>query len=311
MPSRGIVERLAAGALLIHDGATGSELQRRGVDVNRGATSEELGVWSATANLEAPEVVQAVHEDYLRAGADIITRNNFYTTREMLKLIDEGDRWEEFTRRGGEIAVRARDAVNPEAYVAGGFAPPYKGDLRAEFGDQARVLAEVGVDFLLPEYMAGDTVLEDPIRDCITAIDVCAATGLPAFVGISNLTDDGTLFGGGTLEELAIALQGQPVAGLLLMCSFPAQISAGLPRLRGAFDGPIGCYAHLGYDRNPRFGESPDEPYYLIDRLGYTPERYAECALEWMQIGAQVIGGCCATGPDHIAALRGALGDKT
>ncbi len=89
MPSRDVVERLAGGEILIHDGATGSELQRRGVDVNRGATSEELGVWSATANLEAPEVVQAVHEDYLRAGADIITSNNFYTTREILKIIED------------------------------------------------------------------------------------------------------------------------------------------------------------------------------------------------------------------------------
>ena len=69
MPTQGIVERLAAGELLIHDGATGSELQRRGVDVNRGSTSDELGVWSATANLETPEVVRAVHEDYLRSGA--------------------------------------------------------------------------------------------------------------------------------------------------------------------------------------------------------------------------------------------------
>jgi homocysteine S-methyltransferase len=92
----------------------------------------------------------------------------------------------------------------------------------------------------------------------------------------------------------------------MLMCSYPAQISTGLPRLRKTFDGPIGCYAHLGYDKNPHWGE-PGEPYFLIDRLGYTPERYAECAVEWKQVGAQIIGGCCATGPDHIEALRRAL----
>ena len=305
MPSRDVTERLRAGELLIHDGATGSELQRRGVDLTRGATQEELGVWSATANLEAPEVVQAVHEDYLRAGADIVTSNNFYTTRAMLELIGDGDRWEEYTRRGGELAVTARDAVNPEAYVAGGISPPYKGDLRAEFGDQARVLAEVGVDFLLCEYMAGDTVLQDPITDCVTAVDVCAETGLPVFLGVCNLTDNGTLLGGQTCEQLAMALKGHPIAGLFLMCSFPAQISAALPRLRDAFDGPIGCYAHLGYERNPRFGETPEEPYYVYDNtLGYTPERYAECALEWKKVGAQVIGGCCATGPEHIEALH-------
>ncbi len=114
MPSREITERLAAGEVLILDGATGSELQRRGVDVNRGATQEELGVWSATANLEAPEVVQQIHEDYFRAGADIVTSNNFYTSRAMLTIIGEEDRWEEYTRRGGELAVAARNAANRE-----------------------------------------------------------------------------------------------------------------------------------------------------------------------------------------------------
>ena len=151
MPSRTIMDRLKDGELLLMDGGTGSEIQRRGVTVNKGSNNEQFGVWSASANIDAPGVVRAIHEDYLRAGADIIISNNFYTTSEKLKTIGAEDDWEEYTRRGGELAVDTRDNVNPEAYVGGGVSPPGSGDLRSQLEDQARVLAAAGVDFLLPE----------------------------------------------------------------------------------------------------------------------------------------------------------------
>ena len=320
MRSRGIVERLHAGEVLILDGGTGSELQKRGVNVNKGASTRRrsksavskeittgLGVWSAAANLDAPDVVRRVHEDYLKAGAEIITSNNFYTSRSMLALIGEQDRWEEYTRRGAELALEARDAVNPEAYVAGGFAPPQSGDLRKEFEDQSRVLARAGVDCLLLEYLGGDTVHESPIADCVTAVDACSATDLPVFLGLCNVTERGTMGYGDAFTALSAALEGHKVDGIFLMCSYPRAISASLPELRKAYRGPIGAYAHLGYDENPRFGSSPDEPYFVIDILEYTPERYAACAREWRGMGAQVIGGCCATDPEHIRAVRSVL----
>ena len=81
MPSTGILDRLKSGSSLLLDGGTGSELQRRGIDVLKGATAEGgLQAWSATANMEAPEAVREVHGDYLRAGADIIISNNFWTS---------------------------------------------------------------------------------------------------------------------------------------------------------------------------------------------------------------------------------------
>ena len=125
MPSQHIVDRLKSGASLLLDGATGSELQRRGIDVLKGATAEGgLQAWSATANIDAPEVVRQVHGDYLRAGADIIISNNFWTSPTRMEPIGLGDRWEEYARAAGENAIEARNAVNPEAYVAGGMAPP-------------------------------------------------------------------------------------------------------------------------------------------------------------------------------------------
>jgi homocysteine S-methyltransferase len=109
---------------------------------------------------------------------------------------------------------------------------------------------------------------------------------------------------GERLEDLADALQGHPVSAILLMCSRPNAVSAGLPRLRQGFDGPIGGYANIGYDMNPDFGTVPGEQRFKLDQSMYPPEQYAEFARTWLTMGAQIIGGCCATGPAHIEALR-------
>ena len=93
MPSRKIMDRLNAGDRLLLDGATGSEIQRRGADVLKGATADSgLQAWSATANIEYPDVVQQVHQDYLRVGADIILSNNFWTNSPRLERIGLSER---------------------------------------------------------------------------------------------------------------------------------------------------------------------------------------------------------------------------
>ncbi|MDA1347639.1 MAG: homocysteine S-methyltransferase family protein [Chloroflexi bacterium] len=139
MTRRDIVDRLRAGDVLVHDGATGTELEARGFDCNSGA-------WSATANLEAPDVLRAIHEDYLRAGADIITANNYCTDPSFLDRTGKGAQWRDFSKAGLEIALAARDSINPDAYVAGGISP--MGVLGQEFTERARLLADGGADFI-------------------------------------------------------------------------------------------------------------------------------------------------------------------
>ena len=301
MDRPGIVDRLRRGETLLMDGATGSELQRRGVDVSKGAKKGELGVWSASANVEAPDVVRGVHEDYYSAGADLVTSNSFWTNRPKLAMIGEEARWEEYTRAAGELAVGARDAVSPGSYVAGGIAPPGGDvDLCAEFEDQARVLAGAGVDVMLPEYVYS-------IEDAVVCVEACATSGLPVFLGICNVTPEGAMRSGESLEDLAAALRGRPVDAVLIMCTSPGDISAAMPRLRQVFDDAVGAYANVGYRINPNFGESADEKWHVFRDEGCPPERYAEFAAEWKEMGANVIGGCCATTPAHVEAIRPAV----
>ena len=284
------------------DGATGSELQRRGVDLSKGAKRGELGVWSASANVDAPDVVRGVHEEYYSAGVDLVTSNSFWTSRPKLAVIGEEARWEEYTRAAGELAVSVRDSVSPCSYVAGGIAPPGgDGDLRAEFEDQARVLADAGVDLMLPEYVAS-------IEEAVISVEACATSGLPVFLGICHISDEGSMRSGESLTALAAALRGRPVDAVLLMCSTPEAISASLlwvePKLRDAFECAVGAYANIGYRVNPDFDESSGLAWHVFKDEPYPPARYAEFAADWKEKGASIIGGCCATTPAHVEAIR-------
>jgi S-methylmethionine-dependent homocysteine/selenocysteine methylase len=316
MPARTVTDRLRQGDILLMDGGTGSELQRRGVEVLLGSNGDKLGPWSATANLDAPDVVQQVHQDYLRVGADVIISNNFRTTRTRLAPVGLGDRWTEYARAGGRLAVAARDAINPRAYVAGGVAAPGLGMLNGtpgtdvaimgrqayqqEFADHARILAETGIDVMLPEFV-------NFIEDCVAAVDACAEAGLPVWLGVPTVTTEGITRHGETMEDLGRALRGHPVDAVLLMCSSPEAVSATLPRLRQGFDGSIGAYPNVGY--NPmapvkgRVHLGPD----LLGARAHTPTRLAELAQEWIEMGAQIVGGCCATGPEHVMAMAVAV----
>ena len=316
---RNIVDRLKGGEVLLMDGGTGSELQRRGVDVLKGAT-DRLKAWSATSNIEDADVVQQVHQDYLRVGADIIISNNFWTTPSAMERIGLRDRWKEYAGAAADNAIRARDAGNPEAYVAGGMAAPTlharsESDapdieqmgadaFREEYVEHAQLLADAGADVILAEYIGY-------IEDCVAAVDACAESGSPVFLGVRHLQPDGTMQFDESLVDLAGALKGHPVDAVLIMCSNPEAASAGLPILRDAYDGPIGIYPNIGYNPTGPLVNRPQLTNQLrsagpdILQTGlYPPTRLAELAGEWKEAGAQIIGGCCATGPEHIMAMR-------
>ncbi len=318
MRNHDILSRLKRGETILLDGGTGSELQRRGVNVSKGASAEGgAGAWSAPAVEDAPGILREIHADYLRAGAEIITANSYNTNRGQLAHAGLAHKMEEFSRRAIEIAREARDAVAPEAFVAGAIAPtnrfptgwdparvPPADELQREWGDQVAALTAAGADHIVIESMRG-------VIHLLPAVKAAATSGLPVFLSV-HCTVDGIMESGETMADVVAALdrEGLSVDALLLMCSPPEAISATLPRLRAAFAGPIGAYANIGYKRAitteaPRF---PETQYHGINIGENTPEHYAGYARQWRAMGAQIIGGCCATTPAHIAALAPVVG---
>ena len=319
MPTQNIMERLEAGETLLMDGGTGSELQRRGVDVLKGAT-DILKAWSATSNIDNADVVRQVHQDYLRVGADIIISNNFWTTPSAMERIGLRDNWKSYARAAADNAVSARDAGNPGAYVAGGIAAPTlyfrlgidapdveqmgAEAFRAEYVEHAQILADAGADVILAEYVGY-------IADCVAAVDACAEIGLPVFLGVRHLHQDGKMQFGEDIRDLAAALEGHPVDAVLIMCSNPQAVTAGLPILADAFDGPVGAYPNIGYNptgplvnRPQLTNQLPSAGPDILQTSAYPPSALADLAAEWKEMGARIIGGCCATGPEHIMAMR-------
>ena len=291
------------GPLLL-DGGMGQELLRRGMKRKNHA------LWSANALLDEPELVQTVHEDYLRTGADIITTNTYSTSRERLEGADLGDQMDEINHAAGTLAEQAREAVGREALIAGSL-PPFRGSYRPDlvgdfeeiapkYREQAEILAP-HVDLFLCETMS----TADEARAAATG---AASTGKPVLVSwtvvedASEDADSVPLRSGESLEEALAAVADLPVEGFLLNCSPPESLTAAMPALRRLTDRPIGGYAN-GFEAIPggwreTVDGSPEK------RQDLSPAKYAEYVEQWLEDGAQIVGGCCEVGPEHIERLR-------
>ena len=108
----------------------------------------------------------------------------------------------------------------------------------------------------------------------------------------------------GVIRAACAGVERPRVDAVLAMCSTPELISASLPKLRAAFDGPVGAYANIGYKRPAGPVGTHKRQFHVIDATDYPPARYAEFGQEWLDMGAQIVGGCCASTPEHIEALR-------
>jgi S-methylmethionine-dependent homocysteine/selenocysteine methylase len=307
--------RLAEGELVIIDGGMGSQLQAEGVPMDEVA-------WSARANLERPDVVQRVHEAYIRAGAEVIIANTFAASRAALEPAGLGSRVAEANRNAVRAALRAREAAATRPVAVAGsmssFCPiamestapdaplgsPASEDPRfpglADFREQAALLAEAGADLIALEMIDGRGYGR-------AALQAAAETGLPIWLGVSPARrDDGTLGtlpelgDGGSFKDLLSALVDPALAAVTVMHADPGVTLDAIDVIRGHYAGPIGAYAETG-------GWQP--PNWIFD--GLTPDEYLQHAIAWADRGAQLIGGCCGTGPGHIQALAGGLGQRT
>ena len=291
--------RLDRGEVIILDGATGTELQRRGVPMHGFA-------WSAAALDTHPEVVRAVHEDYVRAGADVIITNTYATAPHVLEQAGLGEHVRALNTSAVDLAMAAREnagAGRPVA-VAGSISsfrvsvtPTAR--LEASYREQAGLLAEAGVDLIALEMMGA-------VDQAAPAIRAAVATGLPVWVGVScGRADDATVqfFDGSPLraglsEQLAL-LADLPAGetAVTVMHTLTEDTAPALEIVREHWSGTLGAYAHSGRWVDPEWA---------FERM-ISPEDYLGAARQWVAMGAQIVGGCCAIGPEYIRLLKEGL----
>jgi S-methylmethionine-dependent homocysteine/selenocysteine methylase len=288
-----LAARLARGSVLVLDGATGTELERRGVRTT-------LPLWSALALLEAPGAVEAIHRDYVEAGAEALTANTFRTHARSLAHAGLAERAGELCAAAVALAraAAASAAADRRVFVLGSAAPledcyrpdlvPGPRELEAEHALHAGHLARAGVDAILVETM-------NTVREAKAALAAALGAGRPALV--SFVCGAGArLLSGETLASAVEAVAPLAPLAVLVNCLPPRAVDACLPVL-AASGLPFGAYANLG-----RPG----------DEGGFTrsddclPEEFAAFGARWIERGARAVGGCCGTTPAHLRALAAA-----
>ena len=274
---------------LLLDGATGTELNRRGMDTG-------LPLWSANAltSNAGLKVLRQVHLDYLNAGADIITTNTFRTHRRV--LAGKGFSASELTWRA---VATARDAVaefGKPALVAGSLSTledcyrpdlvPSADECLDEHTERIDHLVKGGVDLLLIETM-------NSIREAVIAAKIARATGLPTWV--SFVCDEkGRILSGESLTQAAEALMPLGVQALGVNCMPAHTIAQPLNECRAVCGEtfPLMAYGNIGH---------VDDEQGWVNTDSTDPAGYLQHALTWP---AQIIGACCGSTPEHIRALK-------
>lgn len=284
-------DRLAQTRPLLMDGATGTELARRGMNLSAPG-------WSAAALWERPELLTQIHRDYVAAGAELITANTFRTHARNLQDAGRADQAEHWTRRAVELA---REAAGNQAYVAGSVAPledcyspqrtPEDAQLRTEHARMAAALVAAGVDLILIETQV-------TIREALIAAEAARRTGLPFCVSfVCNRR--GQVLSGESLREAFEAVLPLEPSALLLNCIPAEEVLGNFAPLGSLLRGtPKGAYANTGRLLPTGSWEATD---------GAEPAVYAGYARDWMNHGLQLIGGCCGTTPEHISAIRSVI----
>jgi len=296
-----IFEKLPDGLILL-DGSMGQEL------INRKASGQGV-LWSAKALFDHPEVVQLVHEDYIRAGADVITTNSYACIRNNFEPEGLADRLGEMNRLAVELAHRARDIVGKPVLIAGSMGPQngsYRPDLvgsyeetEALYLEQAEFLAD-DVDLFICETLSCRL-------EARAAVTAALSTGKPAWLSWS-VEDSGVanLRSGESIRDAWADIADTGVSAVLLNCSPPEAISKVLPELVSVCDLPVGAYANAFTPIPEKWDFHGDESI-PPSRTDVTPLAYAEHAADWLAAGARIVGGCCEVGPEHISRLNQVL----
>jgi 5-methyltetrahydrofolate--homocysteine methyltransferase len=291
MPPFRFLERLNTGFPLVLDGATGTNLQTRGLP-----TGTPSDIWV----LDNPAEVLRLHGDFIAAGSDLILTNTFGSSRLHLAHAGLEPRFEETNRRAVELARQAAKASG--ALVAGSLGPLGEmvepvGTLSAErakaaYAEQAQLLAEAGVDLLAIE-------TQFDLNEALAAVrGVKSVTDLPLVCSFSYDRGTRTMMGVRP-AQMAAAFADAGLAALGINCgrSLDDNMKA-LEELRAVTGLPVWFKPNAGLPRS-----DPD------GKLVYDvqPEEMGEQAAAWLAAGAALVGGCCGTSPEHLKAIAQAV----
>src|SRR5579872_1704963 len=277
-----------AKRVMVADGAMGTMLYSKGVFINR--CFDEL-------NLSAPDMVRQIHQDYVKAGAEIIETNTFGGSRPRLAAFGMAEKLKAINQAGVKLA---REAAKDGAYVAGAIGPlgvrieplgPTSfTEARAAFREQIEALAEAGVDLLILETFGN----LDELREAVAAAREASGNDL-AIVAQVTIDDFGHLPDGTAPDDFTREMDSWPVDAIGLNCSVgPKATLETIEQMMAVTSKPLSAMPNAGL------------PMRVEGRNIYlcSPEYMAQYARRMLWAGVKIIGGCCGTTPDHIKLIR-------
>ncbi len=278
------------------DGAMGTELVRNGVEL-------PLPIWSADANLDHPDIVLNIHQEYAAAGADIITTNTFRTTTytyrkagytkqraqeraydSLMSAVDLARKSAVDTMKVAGSITAIDDCYSPELY-------PGKGAAEDTFGELVEWFSEAGVDLLLFETMGNFEEIEIALE---------ASLNIEINCWFSLILKDGKhILDGHSLDEAINLIKTFPISCLMLNCNKIETTPSALKLFLSLWTNDWGVYSNLGVT-------DFDNDYFDI----INDSNFKESISLFLEFNPAVIGACCGSTPKHIDMIKNLINEK-
>ena len=295
-----VKEKLDNGKLVILDGAMGSELEKNGAKMDK-------KLWCGTSSIKFPEIVKKVHEDYIKAGVDVITTNTYASTPISMKSYGFENSIEEYNKKSVLIAKEAVENSKKDIAIAGSVSASgsfFKLGIKTmipNFNEQLKILTGEGVDLIILEAMSSQAEIVQAMIECSTKIEI------PVWLAISCVIDNSTnevmLGYNDSMDtppeiyenfEKSLNKFSKLHEGPILIAHSNIDVTGKAVKIaKKNFNGIIGAYPNVGFYEKPHW----------IYEDNMKPEDYLIQAKSWFENGSQIIGGCCGIGPDLIKSL--------
>ena len=291
----------------ILDGGMGRELHRMGAPFKQPE-------WSALALMLAPDTVERAHRRFVEAGAEVITTNSYALVPFHIgdaKFVSEGQKLADLA---GRMARKAAEGARHSVRVAGSL-PPLFGSYRPDLFEETEAPALICplIDGLSPHIDLWLAETQSSLAEAHFARTMLADDNRPFWVSFT-LDDNEDLArpklrSGECVAAAVTAMMELGVDAVLFNCSQPEIMESAVDAARAVreahgFKAKIGVYANAF---PPQRDEAANEGLSDI-RADLTPARYGAFAKAWLQHGADIVGGCCGIGPEHIAAIKALRG---
>lgn len=286
--------------IVLLDGGMGQELLKR-------SSMPPSPLWSAQVMMDEPEIVEAVHLDYIRAGARVLTLNTYSATPERLARDAEESLFEPLQQKAIGVARAARDKSSEDVAIAGCLPPlfaSYRPDVVPEYeATLATYRRIVGVEADHVDCFLCETL--SSIKEIRAATTAAKESGKPVWTSMTVQDGDGLHLRSGEATEDGVAAAVEAGADAVLVnCSWPESVGEAMPVLKQS-GLPFGGYANgfTGIEALQPGGTVSE----LKARSDLGPDQYAAHVMDWVEAGATIVGGCCEVGPAHIRRLAETL----